>query len=1556
MSNAATQTDIDRSGTATTLNITIPNSQVSVFHYETLAPSQDAIQGPKLRNLTQKQKSRPVSGVIVQPEGDSRSVVSFSLSNSFSVHSFVSSAHLLDKTMDVRDSLVFTDGLDVISLEVLPPTDPKESETLKSELTGLSRQSKYATPENITADFLRPVSYENLEIKNSFISELDSHPNSFSDKVTQSEEKSQSFSDFSKFSPQKNLEISVTQSSLKSSCDNIDAFLNEHTSSKIISQYPMLDRGFPGVSKPTQQKSLPSENAQSTSADFSNEPVIRENVKVSELDEQVIMPCAAEFQKSSSFQSNSDFNMSITGEDITPVLSFSLPPDAPLLQDLCAPDSSIRDSSHTFTETINNHDSFRYQDIVSTWPVLKSGYLLRKDVLVNGRKLNQHYSHTNWLSLSNIRRGSSPSSTRISNRKMSISSISATASDLVSSSSRLLNRSISNILTKKPTISVTRPITHSNLYHNSISIEPDSVDTISFTSTATNSPISPMLTKIHSPVNQHRLDDDWNFYYVEIRGCYMLFYRVDSISKLISASSFRTSVNPPVTQIGAESESIPFKSNLQRNNSGALKGVNNVHLKKVLTVFNKKPLKIPKENQTTSVLDINLNIKTRNIRESFSGIGSTSISVESASISSHKSSDSNQSGTSNSTLTAADKPKHKTLVSYISLKNSQVKEINQYELDQLIGRHSNSEMLTPKYFLLSTVGPENIMPISGTSTTSNSLSFIHQTVFDLILWEEMLPNKPFTPATTPMDSSPKSTYFPNMTSELSFYNLGNKNSLSTSRTSSSSIRDSKSPIMSTNHIESDVHKQELSEWLNAINSVISNEKIPESMTHEIPGLPQKRISVVDLRVNEINVLEKSKDLHFSPHQTTHNLTVSNDISSRVLSPTSDFVTKPIAKAKKLISLKFKTNINPKIQISDPMNCVKLDSSYISANKVEKLERNSTSKEPIKLTPNSFTLSPINPPSLGKNMQDALKNITRSKEENKKYGLDQALIVPPNHQKLFLGFFKKGNQEFTLLKQPTEIVASAGVPALINSTMTGLFRPAGGIRILRSETKTSKSSTLRRIVGMPTSHLQSGKSQTTKELSTSPLPAPEIPLTLQKCIALVEEIGLETEGLYRVPGSVATVDRLSRLFEMDASKVFLYPPMSYSPLISTISSPFIYDFTPNLSYKASRMSLADTDSSAQTSLHTTPPVLEKNKSLPLKPIKATPTKSQELNHNQSSFFSFYNSHNKNSFLQTISTKESKDTNSSLYDNDVHVVTGVIKSFLRNGLPPNKEPLCTHKSYDQFVEASNWRNRMIAIQDLVHFLPPRHFATLKFVCDHLYRVSQNSSKNLMTSQNLAIIFGPNFLTPPPPFDPTRVMKDMNSTYLLTEIMIDQCQWVFGPIEFEEASIPDDTSASDNDTDEELANEVEGFDENGQIGTYMPLDRFSPHLTVPKSVCQSSVIDDVVAEVHKPEKEREKERAKLAIPVDISYPLVVVTPNENEDNSESWSNVAVVGIDPIALSTQTEIVHTSAAEYHLNSRNQTFHHTNSNREQRQSLVETRPLSTSLVESYFSNRNDAH
>ncbi|KAI9094415.1 Rho GTPase activation protein, partial [Phlyctochytrium arcticum] len=185
---------------------------------------------------------------------------------------------------------------------------------------------------------------------------------------------------------------------------------------------------------------------------------------------------------------------------------------------------------------------------------------------------------------------------------------------------------------------------------------------------------------------------------------------------------------------------------------------------------------------------------------------------------------------------------------------------------------------------------------------------------------------------------------------------------------------------------------------------------------------------------------------------------------------------------------------------------------------------------------------------------------------------------------------------------------------------------------------SRASTVRRRVGRSK---RESCGTTTSERTIGSVPVEtDVPLALRKCITLLDEIGLDAEGLYRIPGTATSIERLRPAF----------------------------------------------------------------------------------------------------------------SGAALYDHDVHVVAGVIKGFLREGLGPKKIPVCTFDLYERFISATrksklHCSNRLLRganfISDLVHSLPANHFATLKLVCEHLARVASHSEKNRMSVRNLAIIFGPSLL---------------------------------------------------------------------------------------------------------------------------------------------------------------------------------------------------------------------
>uniref|UniRef100_A0A3B3CYL6 Rho GTPase activating protein 12 n=1 Tax=Oryzias melastigma TaxID=30732 RepID=A0A3B3CYL6_ORYME len=95
-------------------------------------------------------------------------------------------------------------------------------------------------------------------------------------------------------------------------------------------------------------------------------------------------------------------------------------------------------------------------------------------------------------------------------------------------------------------------------------------------------------------------------------------------------------------------------------------------------------------------------------------------------------------------------------------------------------------------------------------------------------------------------------------------------------------------------------------------------------------------------------------------------------------------------------------------------------------------------------------------------------------------------------------------------------------------------------------------------------------------------------------------------------------------------------------------------------------------------------------------------------------------------------------------DIHVTTGALKMFFRE-LP---EPLFTYALFQQFVTAiktQEYRQRVQAIKDLVKQLPKPNHDTMQTLFKHLRRVIDHGEENRMTTQSIAIVFGPTLLRP-------------------------------------------------------------------------------------------------------------------------------------------------------------------------------------------------------------------
>lgn len=106
-------------------------------------------------------------------------------------------------------------------------------------------------------------------------------------------------------------------------------------------------------------------------------------------------------------------------------------------------------------------------------------------------------------------------------------------------------------------------------------------------------------------------------------------------------------------------------------------------------------------------------------------------------------------------------------------------------------------------------------------------------------------------------------------------------------------------------------------------------------------------------------------------------------------------------------------------------------------------------------------------------------------------------------------------------------------------------------------------------------------------------------------------------------------------------------------------------------------------------------------------------------------------------------ENTDISSSKYE-DINTICSALKLYFR--LLPI--PLITCDAYKRLMEIIKTEDLTVSDQvklmkEPLNALPPAHFHTLKYMCAHLGRVVENKAKNMMSSENLAIVFSPTLM---------------------------------------------------------------------------------------------------------------------------------------------------------------------------------------------------------------------
>ncbi|XP_071773893.2 N-chimaerin isoform X2 [Centroberyx gerrardi] len=129
-------------------------------------------------------------------------------------------------------------------------------------------------------------------------------------------------------------------------------------------------------------------------------------------------------------------------------------------------------------------------------------------------------------------------------------------------------------------------------------------------------------------------------------------------------------------------------------------------------------------------------------------------------------------------------------------------------------------------------------------------------------------------------------------------------------------------------------------------------------------------------------------------------------------------------------------------------------------------------------------------------------------------------------------------------------------------------------------------------------------------------------------------------------------------------------------------------------------------------------------------------------------------------------EKADISSNVYE-DINIITGALKLYFRE-LPI---PLITYDAYPRVIEAAKIADpdkRLESLHEALKLLPPAHTETLRYLMAHLKRVTQCEKDNLMSSENLGIVFGPTLMRAPE-LDAMTALNDIRYQRLVVEMLI-------------------------------------------------------------------------------------------------------------------------------------------------------------------------------------------
>ncbi|XP_016303902.1 rho GTPase-activating protein 12a isoform X4 [Sinocyclocheilus anshuiensis] len=95
-------------------------------------------------------------------------------------------------------------------------------------------------------------------------------------------------------------------------------------------------------------------------------------------------------------------------------------------------------------------------------------------------------------------------------------------------------------------------------------------------------------------------------------------------------------------------------------------------------------------------------------------------------------------------------------------------------------------------------------------------------------------------------------------------------------------------------------------------------------------------------------------------------------------------------------------------------------------------------------------------------------------------------------------------------------------------------------------------------------------------------------------------------------------------------------------------------------------------------------------------------------------------------------------------DIHVTTGALKMFFRE-LPEPLFPFAFFNNFITTIKMPDYKQKVQAVKDLMKQLPRPNHDTILALFKHLKKVIQHVDENRMTTQSVAIVFGPTLLRP-------------------------------------------------------------------------------------------------------------------------------------------------------------------------------------------------------------------